>query len=241
MIASTSLEQPQHRIAKPAAEFLRLRHPGGGHHRAGDQPIAHVGIEVARLRAQTMEMQGSTFGCGDDIGRGTRARGLGQFDLLAMHRVQLQLRPMRRAPLDQRRRGNIRRHWRCAARDIRRRAMNGPVRPHDRCTLDRAHRVRSSRHTPAPGRPRCARTGQDDRGSTRTENCPRATAGHMSASDRRCRRTTTARGSSRWCPSPAQSAPGRRRPRRRTRRTNRRSSVPCHADCATRRRGCSRR
>ena len=69
----------------------------------------------------------------------------------------------------------------------------------------------------------CAPTGPGGRGSPRTESCPRATAGRRSASGRTCRRTRTARGSSRWCRSRARAAPGRRPPRRPSRPTSRRS------------------
>ena len=52
----------------PAAEFLRLHHGGSGNQRAGDQPVAHIGIEIVRPRAQPFQMQRRAFGRGDDIG-----------------------------------------------------------------------------------------------------------------------------------------------------------------------------
>ena len=75
------VEQAQHPVAVPAAEFLRLHQPGGRHHGAGNQPVAHIGIEVASLSAQPVQMQGAGFGCGDDIGRLAGPRGFGDLDL----------------------------------------------------------------------------------------------------------------------------------------------------------------
>ena len=44
-------------VAQPAAEFLRLDDPGAGQHGAGEEPVAHIGIEIRRARPQPIEMQ----------------------------------------------------------------------------------------------------------------------------------------------------------------------------------------
>ena len=77
------LEQFEHALAIPAAEILRLHDRCRRHHGAGDQPVAHGGVEIARLRAQAFEMQRGAFGGGDDIGRGAGAGGFGNFDFVA--------------------------------------------------------------------------------------------------------------------------------------------------------------
>jgi hypothetical protein len=74
------LEQFEDARAIPAAEFLRAIDQRSRHHRAGDQAIAHRGIEILRALAQAIEMQRGAFGCGDDIGRGARTGGLGNLD-----------------------------------------------------------------------------------------------------------------------------------------------------------------
>ena len=74
-------EQLEHALAIPAAEFLRLVDQRRRHHGASDQAVAHRRIEVVRARAQPVEVERRALGRGDDIGRGARARGLGDFDL----------------------------------------------------------------------------------------------------------------------------------------------------------------
>ena len=81
MITSTSANSVEHLLAIPAAEFLRLDHQRGRHHGAGDQPVAHRGIEVARARAQAIEMQRRALGGGDHKGGGAGALGFGKLDL----------------------------------------------------------------------------------------------------------------------------------------------------------------
>ena len=107
--------------------------------RAGDQPVAHVGIEIVRRVAQAVQMQRGAFGSGDDIGSGARPCGFGQFDLphapsAAGDAVQRGQRLRRRRP-----RGNSRRRRRCADPDDASRAVTDQlVRHRDRCRPDRA-------------------------------------------------------------------------------------------------------
>ena len=53
----------------------------GRRHGAGDQPVAHGGIEIVRAGAQTVEMQARAFARGDDEGGGAGALGLRNFDV----------------------------------------------------------------------------------------------------------------------------------------------------------------
>ena len=228
--------------AEPAAKFLRLDHPGSRQHRAGDQPVAHVGIEIAGPLAQTIGMQRRALDHGDRIGGGARARGFGQFDRRASRPAP---RRCARPPPRPRRRRRAR-NSRRAARS--RRPVAPPSRPRQG-RLDGAHGLRGIVGRPAPasrrssprGRRPSARTARDDRGWRRTETCPRARAGRRSASGRKFRRARRARGSSRWCRSPARSAPARPRPPPRSRPTIRRSYVRDRADCARGRHARSRR
>ena len=71
---------------EPAAEFLRLRDPGARKHRPGDQPVANVRIEVAKSRAQPLEMKRGAFDHGDQIGGRARLFRAGELD----HPVRLQ-------------------------------------------------------------------------------------------------------------------------------------------------------
>ena len=57
-----ALEQLQHLLAIPAAELLRLDHQRGRHHGAGDQAVAHGGVEIGRPRAQAVEVQRAALG-----------------------------------------------------------------------------------------------------------------------------------------------------------------------------------
>ena len=77
---STSRKSASASFAKPAAEFLRLRDPGARKHRAGDQPVSNVGIEIARARAQPLEMQRRAFNHRDQIGGRTRLVGPRELD-----------------------------------------------------------------------------------------------------------------------------------------------------------------
>ena len=53
-IASTSSNSRSTLLAIPAAEFLRLDDQRRRHHGAGDQPVAHVGIEIGgRVRSRS--------------------------------------------------------------------------------------------------------------------------------------------------------------------------------------------
>ena len=72
--------------AKPAPEFLRLRDPGAGKHRAGDQPVPDVRIKILRARAQPFEMKRGALNHGDEIGGRTGHVGPCEFD----HPVHLQ-------------------------------------------------------------------------------------------------------------------------------------------------------
>ncbi len=45
------LEQAQHLLAEPTAEFLRLGDGDGRHQGAGDQAVADIGIEIIRSGA----------------------------------------------------------------------------------------------------------------------------------------------------------------------------------------------
>ena len=241
MITSTDLEQLQHLRAIPAAEFLRAVDQRRRDHRARHQAIAHRRIEIVRALAQAIEMQRGAFGRGDDVGRGAGAGGFGNFDRSGGAERLGDARDgfdgLRENILLEIAAGDaIRRPPRSPAR-----AATSPARSAASCRPHRRHRVPASRHRPARDRRRCARTGRDDRSLRQTETTARATAGHRSASGRRCRRTTTAPGSIRWCPTPARSAPDRRRPRRRSRPTSRRSSASDRADCATGRHARSRR
>ena len=170
-------------------------------------------------------MQRRALGRGDDIGRGARARGFGDLDLARRRRAPSATRCDRRpAPRATRPCGNSRRRRRCAGRRCRGRATARPARPAGRRRPDRPGRGPAWRRRRARGR--CAvRANGPEMIEARDEReaCARATAGRRSASGRRCRRTTTARGSSRWCRSRARAAPARRRPRRPSRRTSRRS------------------
>jgi hypothetical protein len=74
------LEQFQHLRAIPAAEFLRAVDQRCRDHRARQQAVAHRWIEIARTPAQAIEMQRGALGSGDDIGGGTCACGLRDFD-----------------------------------------------------------------------------------------------------------------------------------------------------------------
>ena len=70
---STSRNSLDDALAKPAAQFLRLDDPGARQHRAGDQPIAHVRIEIARPLAQPVDVQRRALDHRDEIGRRARA------------------------------------------------------------------------------------------------------------------------------------------------------------------------
>ena len=100
---------------EPAAEFLRLRDPGARKHRPGDQPVANVGIEVAKSRAQPLEMKRGAFDHGDQIGGRARLFRAGELD----HPVRLQCAGDHIDGGDRarvRRSGrNSRRVWRCEA------------------------------------------------------------------------------------------------------------------------------
>ena len=209
MITSTDLEQLQHLGAVPAAEFLRAVDQRRRDHRARQQPVAHRRIEIVRPPAQPIEMQRGAFGGGDDIGGGAGARGFGNFDRARGaerlgdagdgldrfgENVVLEISAGNGDPQGRR----------CPAP-----AAARPARRAACCTPHRRRPAPASRHRPARDRRHCARTGRDDRSSPRTETSARATAGHRSASVQRCRRTTTAPGSSRWCRSRAPAAPGR--------------------------------
>ncbi len=71
-------EQLQRLRVEPGAQFLRLGDPMAGQHRAGDQPVAHVGVEIGGALAQTVGMQLGAFNHGDQIGRGAGAMRLRQ-------------------------------------------------------------------------------------------------------------------------------------------------------------------
>ena len=77
------VEKLEHLRAIPAPEFLRLHDERRRNQDAGDQPVAHRGIEVLGAAAQPVEMQRRTFGRRDDIGRRARALGFGDFDFAA--------------------------------------------------------------------------------------------------------------------------------------------------------------
>src|SRR5439155_25517517 len=76
-----ALEQPQHLLAIPAPELLRLDDVGSRHHGAGDETIADGGLEVARAGAQAVEAHGGALAGGDDEGGGAGASGLWDLDL----------------------------------------------------------------------------------------------------------------------------------------------------------------
>ena len=75
-MASTPSNSSSTSLAIPAAEFLRLDDQRRRHHGAGDQPVAHGGIEVGGARAQAVEVQGGALGGGDDEGGGAGPRRL---------------------------------------------------------------------------------------------------------------------------------------------------------------------
>ena len=69
------VEQLQHLVAIPAAEFLRLAPTSdAGDHGAGDQPVAHGGSKSCGARAQPVQMQAGALAGGDDEGGRARAR-----------------------------------------------------------------------------------------------------------------------------------------------------------------------
>ncbi len=219
------LEQLQHLRAIPAAEFLRAVDQRRRDHRARQQAVAHRRIEIVRPLAQAIEMQRGAFGRGDDIGRGAGARGFGNFDRSRRAKrlgdardgldgfrenIVLEIAAGDRDPqtadvLRQQRRHRLGRPRR-AGRIVR-------IRP--------LHRVIGQREIADVARERAEMIeARDERKRARARQ---PAVGRLQA--RKCRRTTTAPGSSRWCPSPAPAAPARRRPRRRSRRTSRRSSA----------------
>ena len=59
---------------------MRLHDPGAGKHRAGDKPVADVGIEIRGALAQPFEMKRGAFDHRDEIGGRTRLIGPGEFD-----------------------------------------------------------------------------------------------------------------------------------------------------------------
>ena len=105
-----------------------------------------------------------------------------------------------------------------------RRASRASARP-ARCDAGRvvARRGPAARRRPARGRARERANGPEvvEAGDER-DSCRCAAAGRRSASGRRRRTATPARGSSRWCPSRASAAPGRPPPPRPSRPTSRR-------------------
>ena len=162
--------------------FCALTTQAARDHGAGDQPVAHGGIEVARACAQAVEMQRGALARGDDVGRGARPRRFGDLDLArgAERRGDARERGLRLRRT--RRRGNSRRRRRCAGRRCRgsssgvagsagRSAQTGSSR------VVALHGVVGERQVAR----RSAPTARDDRGSRRTERCARATAGRRSA------------------------------------------------------------
>ena len=182
------------------------------------------------------------FAGGDDIGCGAGARGFGNFDRCASRRAPWRPgRPLRRL------RG-IHCFWKyppaMAIRKIadilrqqRRDRLGRPGRARRVIRVWPLHRVIGQREIADVARERTEMIEARDEGK---RPC-RGTAGRRSASVQKSRRTTTAPGSSRWCPIPAPAAPGRHQPRRRSRPTSRRSSASHHADCARVRHEYSRR
>ena len=63
---------------EPAAQALRLQHPGGRQQRAGEEAVARQRLEVGGAAAQVGQVQGAALGVGDQEGGGARPRGLGQ-------------------------------------------------------------------------------------------------------------------------------------------------------------------
>src|SRR5262249_55540946 len=66
-----------------APAMRRSRTAGAGrrrHERAGDEAVAHGGIEILRPLAQAVEMERSGLGGGDDVSRRAGARRFGQND-----------------------------------------------------------------------------------------------------------------------------------------------------------------
>ncbi len=50
-------KERKRRFAETPPELLRLLDPGARQHRAGDQPVAHVRVEIGRPRLQAAKMQ----------------------------------------------------------------------------------------------------------------------------------------------------------------------------------------
>ena len=59
---------------EPAAQPLRLQHPGGGQQRAGEEAVARQRLEVGGAGAQVGQVQGAALGVGDQEGGGARPR-----------------------------------------------------------------------------------------------------------------------------------------------------------------------
>ena len=60
---------------------MRLHYQGAGDQRAGDQPVAHIRIEMVGAFAQAVMMQRGAFRGGDYISRGPCPRRLWNVDL----------------------------------------------------------------------------------------------------------------------------------------------------------------
>ena len=240
-IASTSLNSASTCSRYQRRNFCALTTSEDGIMAPAIRRSRTAGSKSLARAAQPIEMQCRAFGRGDDISCGAGALHFRQFDFA--RDIQC-LRDL----LDRLQRFRIGLLAEIAARDrdpqaveCRAKVAAAKARPAGRRSPRRPDRNPASRHRRARDRACSARTVRDDRSSRRTESCARATAGHRSASVRKCRRTRTAPGSSHWCRSRAPAARARRRPRRPSRRTSRRSCASRHADCARVRHGRSRR
>ena len=178
---STSRKSASACSRKWRRNFCACCDPGAGQHRAGDQPVAHVRVEVGRAGLQAAKMKRRALDHGDEIGRGARPLGFGEFDdPLRLQRRARRVSTAAKAPA--RRSGrNSRRALRCAGPRRPRSRLARRARRERRPAPDRPRRGRASRRRRARDRRRSGRTGRDGRGSRRTGTFPRATAARRSA------------------------------------------------------------